>query len=262
MSFQWIVDTPVNDFLVKGAVVIGFVVAVVVGINVTLKTLGRLKSGFKIKGKNGEIDFTPELQQEAANRNITQSLEVRDYLHNLNQIIFEVKDDIRSRVSENGWDKKSKEELSAYFDRAVKDHDVRFTSYMNNFYYYNSLVSRIELHDWNETIRRDIELDYRNMYKILEDIVKESYISIAEKEKNLENQKNNRQDCRPETKNCPNASAIIDQVIDLYLDKTVRIKRKCMVEVERCLEEIKQRFYSHYLVIYKKALDKARGENV
>ena len=261
MDFSWLGKINTLELFLKLMIITLFFGMIITGVVVLLKSLSKFKGGLRIKGKDGgEIDITgaeTNGNPSTGKPNIVQALEVRDYLNNLRHIFDGVKDDIRARLTENGWNKMSKIELMDYFDRAVKDHDIKLTNYLNDYYYYNAIVSRVALYDWNERIKDAVEDKYLEMYATLDRITSGAYKEIYEKEKKLEEAKKNKQLCNPNIQLCPNTSAIIDQVIDLFLDKTVRIKRKCMVEVERYLDDIRQMYYSHYLTIYKRtALNK------
>jgi len=129
----------------KIIVFIGILILIIAATFAIGYLINRLK-GSRLKNKS--IDFQIGSIQD--NESLVQNLEVRDYRHLLIQAYDLIKDDIRSRIRQNGW--KNKKNWDEYVSDAINQHDIILTRYLDDHYYSNSRVDRLELFEWNKYI--------------------------------------------------------------------------------------------------------------
>jgi len=242
----------ISDKIIVFIFILMLIAAVTVAIILIIKQLHGLK--FKNKSVDIQIGDEPDNNQKST----VNTLEVRDYRNHLeirdyrNQIIqvFDgpIKDEIRQQIRENGW--MTIKDWDEYEERSINLYNLKHTTWLDEHYYYNSIIGRLELFEWNKIIWRDVEGTYQAMFEKMLEIMKDGYKNIERKKQELQEIMDNRE-CKGSKSKCPKVADIIRLTTEININEYVSIREKCMVEAERAISEIVQLYYTHYVALYK-----------
>lgn len=241
--WQWMSQAHWYEYVIICGVLLVLLAAVTVSILVILSKVKR----FKIKAGGSEIT-TGGSDDDNATPSIIQHLEVRDYRNILIQSFDDIKTDIRQRIRKNGW--LELDNWPEYVSKAIVQHDLYLTKWLDDHYYPQAKIERIELFEYNKLIWPNVDAEYRNIYQTLYDIVKRGHGTLLKKEKELQYITDHK-NCQPKAYRCPNVTEIIRLTTELLVEENLTIREQCMIEAERGLTEIVHMYYTHYLAKFK-----------
>lgn len=193
--------------------------------------------------KNHPTEIGP-MKFDGDEESLINNPQIRDYNFNVIIGFGYIKDEMRYRVQNNGFEKiKNWEE---YINEAVNNFDVIVSNYMDINYYTKAIIDRLTLTEQNKIIFDDVKAKYVEMFNNILVVMNEEKENVKELEKELENLKK-------KTK-AAMISDIIRIVTKITITENSTLTRRCMTEVERSINEIMQLYKRHYLKLFKEAV--------
>lgn len=94
------------------------------------------------------------------------------YTYLVREPLRTISGEFRRRIRKNGFEKKSTNEWIDYINNCIAEDNAEFTKGLNNAYYRESIIPRVDLYKHNQKVTDHINKEYRELFEKMLEIAK------------------------------------------------------------------------------------------